>query len=129
MITFGQMTRGILVDKKEIFEELRKAQEAVYNSFKNKDEYGASEHWVNNPLIKPISKMNIIEDLEESAFRAGFAVACNKISERINDEIKEQREERELTTEPDEKANISLFIAGLGMADRIIKWVQHEETK
>jgi hypothetical protein len=69
-----------------------------------------------------------IEDLEKSAFDAGFAVACNKISERINNEIKAQHEEKEITTDPEERANIFLFIAGLGMADRIIKWVQYEEA-
>jgi len=69
-----------------------------------------------------------IEDLEKSAFEAGFAVACNKISERINNEIKAQHEEKEIATDPQERANIFLFIAGLGMADRIIKWVQYEET-
>jgi hypothetical protein len=70
-----------------------------------------------------------VGDLEESAFQAGFQIACNKISKRINDEIKTQQEEKENTSDPDEKINIFLFITGLGMADRIIKWVWDEETK
>jgi hypothetical protein len=70
-----------------------------------------------------------VGDLEESAYRAGFEVACNKISERINNEIESQRKDKDETEDQDERTSIFLLMAGLGLADRIIKWVQHEETQ
>ena len=70
-----------------------------------------------------------VGDLEESAYQAGFEVACQKISKRIKDEIEDQRKNKDLEEDEEEKRNIFLFIAGLGMAERIVEWVHHEETK
>ena len=69
-----------------------------------------------------------VGDLEESAYQAGFEVACQKISKRIKDEIEDQRKNKDIEEDEQEKRNIFLFIAGLGMAERIVEWVHHEET-
>ncbi len=70
-----------------------------------------------------------VGDLEESAYQAGLALACQKISKRIKDEIEDQRRNKDVEKDEEEKRNIFLFIAGLGMAERIVEWVRHEETK
>lgn len=51
--------------RREAFNELRKIDEEIYNSYEDKELYWAHEHWINNPLIKPKSKVHLFEQWEE----------------------------------------------------------------
>jgi hypothetical protein len=51
--------------RREAFNELRKIDEEIYNSYEDKELYWANEHWINNPLIKPKSKVYLFEQWEE----------------------------------------------------------------
>lgn len=51
--------------RREAFNELRKIDEELYNSYEDKELFWALEHWINNPLIKPKSKVYLFEQWEE----------------------------------------------------------------
>lgn len=36
--------------------KIRDIEETIYDNHSDKEEYLASQHWVNNPLIKPVNK-------------------------------------------------------------------------
>ena len=51
--------------RREAFIEMRRIDEEIYNSYEDKELYWALEHWINNPLIKPKSKVYLFEQWEE----------------------------------------------------------------
>jgi hypothetical protein len=74
------------LDKKaEQFEALLKTTSDLYDSFDDKEEFWAREHWVNNPLIKPKSKAQMLHDLEASALAAGEFLERKRIKALIMD--------------------------------------------
>jgi hypothetical protein len=74
------------IDKKaEQFEAVLKNTADLYDSFDDKEEFWARQHWVNNPLIKPKSKAQILHDLEESALAAGEFLERKRIKALILD--------------------------------------------
>lgn len=72
-------------DREKAFQEMRRLHRELYDSFEDKEEFWAREHWVNNPLIKPKSKVSIVESLEEAALAAGEVIERRRILQLIED--------------------------------------------
>lgn len=41
--------------------KLREIDEDIYDSYEDKEQYWALQHWVNNPLVSPKSKMDMFD--------------------------------------------------------------------
>ena len=74
------------LDKKaEQFEAILKNTSEFYDSFEDKEEFWAQQNWVNNPLITPINKAQMLHSLEESALAAGEFLERKRIKALILD--------------------------------------------
>lgn len=113
MLCFGKMTRRILVEGRE--EALRKMielGEEIRNSFENEEEYLAYEHWVNNPLIRPLSKYDMINEFEARTFEEGRKHERKLILAELRKDLEEQYDDLEII-----KKEISEQINSLNTSD------------
>lgn len=63
------------MDKKEAFEALRKLEEETAREIIAEigiEAYEAQDHWINNPLIKPLNKVHILNEWMARAWDEGF---------------------------------------------------------
>jgi hypothetical protein len=94
--------------RREAFNELRKIDEEIYNSYEDKELYWANEHWINNPLIKPKSKVYLFEQLEE------------RIRKEQNERIIKLLDEHKQTTK-----SVSGFLGVCSCGESIDDYLEH----
>jgi hypothetical protein len=129
-------------ERQEALNELYKNTEELYDSYENKEEFFASQHWANNPLISPVSKMVMAKEREQEAFQAGRKFERNRIRERLQEEIDLNRKEIDLIDEKMKSKNVDedsmleedrlaifLYMSGLNGAKMITKWVEYDQTE
>jgi len=75
---FNKAFEQFLVTSGELYNEL-------YEAAEDKDEFWAKEHWINNPLITPVNKVDMLDSLEKSAFDAGEYLERKRVSALILD--------------------------------------------
>lgn len=129
-------------DRENILKTIYELSEQFRNSFATEEEYLAHEHWVNNPLIKPISKYDMIQESEARAFKSGRDYERNLISDAIKKHMDEYYEDLEdmrnkmATTDTqsidyalleEDSASTFLYITGLNGALRLITIMEKNE--
>lgn len=116
--------------------------EEIRNSFENKEEYLAYEHWVNNPLIRPLSKYDMINEFEARTFEEGRKHERKLILAELRKDLEDQYDELErlkkdlkkkdidsleLEMIEHDRVNVSLYIAGVSGAIHTIKVMGENE--
>jgi hypothetical protein len=120
------MEKGMEKDKRqEALKELYGQTEELYDSYENKEEFWNDQHWINNPLITLPNKIAMLEEQERVAFKNGRKHERELIRKRLREEIDSNQRERMAMTNPEERSNTFLFIAGMNMALMVIRWVEH----
>lgn len=129
-------------NREEALRKMIELGEEIRNSFENEEEYLAYEHWVNNPLIRPLSKYDMINEFEARTFEEGRKHERKLILDALKKELNDQYDELEhlkkdlRKTDIDklereivehDRVNVSLYIAGVSGAIHTIKIMENNE--